>query len=425
MSVSDPDADVHARMPRFIHLAAGLSCSQSMPQLSKQRLKGFHSWIQRREQQQQDAAQSSTTFEHEYMTMKMPKALMVAKPTSAEDATLMASAAWQKAISLFPSDKLVVDEESEVSTADYGGNAIKHNYDKRCAPGRVGSWRGGAYQNVKPWSHGNVTEHSVECIPWMRAVIESLVLDAECIRKARFEALAGASTRAHTDGFRGFLPNWVRFIDPGGRLLMRVDIHFRRSVVAIGRSHYVPLRYEASGFMVLVGFTPGDSPDAELTAYRFKCSQTVLQYICTVGLLPEMAVLGTDKGQLKVMRVDSSITSSARGDTATYSELMEAALANPPMHGPCIVPIGCTTRWESFEGSRFIHWFHGNHLARRVHVSSHQLEQQVGSSNVRKADVTWYFKACVGMWCQENTRKRKHSMLTWSQGRRRRRTPGA
>ena len=49
------------------------------------------------------------------------------------------------------------------------------------------------------------------------------------------------------------------------------------------------------------------------------------------------------------------------------------------------------------------HWLDGDPATRRVHVSSHQLVQQVGSKNTKRTDPRYYFKPSVGVWCHEVT----------------------
>jgi len=344
----------------------------------------------------------------------VPKCLHFERPPTFTLAQNMASEAWQDACCLFPQSDLRLEVPSDVSTSDYGGNGIKLNFDLRYAGG--GCLIVGAYQNVKPWGRGAVTGGSKEFVPWMSAVLRSLVLEDVLIRKPRIEALYGARTRPHTDGFRGFEPNWVRWVDEGARLLVRVDLHFRRSLVQIGDAMYVPLRMEASGSCVLIGFheahraivtsvnagtvsTRADDMLQTPKPYRFRATHGVLQSVRTVGLLPDYAVIGTDeKRGVLVMRVGSDIKTSKKADSISFQQLLQDALANPPQSGPSVVPIGSTHSWASFDGSRHMHWLDGRPDTRRIHLSNHQLQQQIGAQIIRNSDPIWYYKKDQQQW---------------------------
>ena len=106
-----------------------------------------------------------------------------------------------------------------------------------------------------------------------------------------------------------------------------------------------------------------------------------------------------------VMHRGSAINSSADAPTACFDGLLREALSNPPKQGPSLVPVGSTDRWESFMGAFHIHFLHGNHATRRIHLSSHQLEQQVVCGTVKKAAPCYYYKAAVGVWCIEKVKR--------------------
>mmetsp|Transcript_27356 Transcript_27356/g.89327 ORF Transcript_27356/g.89327 Transcript_27356/m.89327 type:complete len:259 (+) Transcript_27356:2-778(+) len=243
------------------------------------------------------------------------------------------------------------------------------------------------------------------------------------IRRPRIEALVGARTLPHTDGFRGFLPNWVRYLDEGARLLVRVDIHFRRSIVCIGDEYLIPLKCEAAGYVLFIRFARQPAGDAAGSssssssrrggdtqrAFRFKTTLSTLTHIRTVGLLRSCAVLGVNTGAVVVMPISSTISSSAQAPTATFQDLLSEALSNPPVFGPCVVPVGRTDRWMAFDGARHLHYHDGDPSSRRIHVSNHTLEQQMGCSNVNADECTYYWRASSQSFCEEKVRVRKSS----------------
>ena len=347
----------------------------------------------------------------------LPAALHV-KKVGGGLAACVEGIAWQAVDALWPAADLRTGAETEVSTDDYGGNSIKLNLDHRI-PG-AGWLIVGAYHNVKPWRQGKLTVDSEPHIRWMRAVCASLL--SVPLLKPRLEAVFGACTLPHTDGFRGFQLNWVRWLDKGACLLLRVDWHFRRSLVMIGSRYYIPLRYEAKGEAVLISFSSEQIQAAkQLTsqsitrgqtqaciqpsAFKIKVTLSSLRHMRTVGLLPSLAVLGTDKGAVKVMPVGSSISSSADAPAASFVELLSEALANPPQQGPSVVPVGGTMQWESFDGTRFVHWLHGKPGTRRVHVSSHQITQQMGCSMTKKQSPMFYYKVSSDSWVEQKVKR--------------------
>ena len=107
-------------------------------------------------------------------------------------------------------------------------------------------------------------------------------------------------------------------------------------------------------------------------------------------------MLGVHARKVKVMHRDSDITTSADGDFQSFRNSMAEALDNPPISGPCIIPVGRTDRWEHFHGAFHMHWFDGNAATRRVHVAMHQLEQQIGCNLVDKKVERVHFRCGPG-----------------------------
>ena len=79
----------------------------------------------------------------------VPQCLRFERPSLLRDAAELEARGWAQACHLFPSDALEADEPSDEAVNDYGGNAIKLNYDRRLSG--HGCLIVGAYQNVKTW----------------------------------------------------------------------------------------------------------------------------------------------------------------------------------------------------------------------------------------------------------------------------------
>ena len=133
-------------------------------------------------------------------------------------------------------------------------------------------------------------------------------------------------------------------------------------------------------------------PRQEPKAYRMKCTLSTLQHMVTVGLLPDLAVLGVRNSEVVTMARDSALTTSKEAGVTGFSSLFAQALANPPPQGPSVVPVGSTERWESFAATR-----------RLVEFTSAATK----SSSRWAAPMSRRLILCItgGVWCRENVHK--------------------
>jgi hypothetical protein len=212
----------------------------------------------------------------------------------------------------------------------------------------------------------------------------------DCLKTMRATCIVGARTGCHTDTFGGPTPN--RYLPHGDNcdLLVFKDIDFRCSLVRYKGHNFIPLSYDTSSGLQLVGVHPEKPSSCRL--FEIVGIGEDLKELTTVGML-DFIVLGVKEGKLQCCPfpepgapIEGNIPSPTVLGLHPFTRALEASLRHPKVNCGRSVRIGREAhKWSSFEGWRHRHKFVGKApMCPRTHIFFRTLRQQCTSDNFRR-----------------------------------------